>query len=81
MRIDNRIEVTPPVTTSDIRHRIEQAFERQADLEAEEINVQTQGGKVTLSGSVSSWNKRNLAERSAWAAPGVTHIEDKLVVA
>lgn len=81
VRIDNRLEVAPPVTTPDIRHRIEQAFERQADLEAEEINVQAQGGKVTLSGSVSSWNKRNLAERSAWAAPGVTQIEDKLVVA
>jgi osmotically-inducible protein OsmY len=81
VRIDNRIEVTPPVTTPDIRHRIKQAFERQADLESEKIDVEAQGGKVTLSGSVSSWNKRNLAERSAWAAPGVTQIEDKLVVA
>jgi osmotically-inducible protein OsmY len=80
-RIDNRLEVTSPVTTSDIRHRIEQAFERQADLEAERISVEAHGGKVILSGSVSSWNKRNSAERAAWAAPGVTQIEDKLVVA
>jgi len=35
---------------------------------------------VTLIGHVSSWEKRNLAERAAWAAPGVMHIEDKLVV-
>lgn len=81
LRIDNRIQVTPPVASSDIRHRIEQAFERQADLEAERITVQAQGGKVTLTGQVSSWNKRNLAERAAWAAPGVTQIEDKLIVA
>jgi osmotically-inducible protein OsmY len=81
LRIDNRIQVVPPVATSDIRHRIEQAFERQADLEAERITVQAQGGKVTLTGQVSSWNKRNLAERAAWAAPGVTQIEDKLIVA
>jgi osmotically-inducible protein OsmY len=80
-RIDNRLEVTQPVTTSDIRHRIEQAFERQADLEAERISVEANGGKVTLTGFVSSWNKRSAAERAAWAAPGVTQIEDKLVVA
>lgn len=36
---------------------------------------------MTLSGRVSSWNKRNIAERAAWSAPGVTQIEDKLVVA
>jgi osmotically-inducible protein OsmY len=42
--------------------------------------VKTEAGKVTLIGHVSSWEKRNLAERSAWAAPGVTKIEDKLVV-
>jgi osmotically-inducible protein OsmY len=81
VRIDNWIEVAPPVTAADIRHRIEQAFERQADLEAEKITVQAKGGKVILSGKVSTWNKRNLAERAAWAAPGVTQIEDKLIVA
>lgn len=81
LRIENSIQVAPPVATTDIRHRIEQAFERQADLEAESITVQAQGGKVTLTGQVSSWNKRNLAERAAWAAPGVTQVEDKLIVA
>lgn len=81
VRIDNRVEVAPPIATADVRHRIEQAFERQADLEAEEIKVEADGSKVTLTGNVSSWSKRNLAERAAWAAPGVTKIEDRLVVA
>ena len=81
VRIDNGIQVTPPVSTGDVRNRIEQAFERQADLEAENISVQAQGSKVTLTGTVSSWSKRNIAERTAWAAPGVAQIEDKLVVA
>lgn len=81
VRIDNWLQVTQPVATADVRERIEQAFERQADLEAEKITVQAQGGKVTLTGRVSSWNKRNIAERAAWAAPGVSQIEDKLVVA
>ena len=80
LRVENRIDVQPAVAPADIRQRIEKAFERQADLEAEKISVKTEAGKVTLIGHVSSWEKRNLAERSAWAAPGVTKIEDKLVV-
>lgn len=80
LRIDNWINVAAAVPPADIRQRIEKAFERQADLEAEKIAVKTEAGKVTLIGHVSSWEKRNLAERAAWAAPGVTKIEDKLVV-
>lgn len=81
VRIDNRIQVAPPISTTDIINRIEQAFERNADLEAEEIHVQAQGAKVTLTGSVSSWNKRYLAESAAWSAPGVIQVEDRLMVA
>lgn len=80
LHIDNWIDVTPRVTTTDITDRIVRAFERQADLEADKIQVRAQGGKVTLIGHVSSWAKHNLAEQAAWAAPGVTQIEDKLVV-
>lgn len=81
LRIDNRIEVTPAVSTGDVRQRIEQAFERQADLEAEKISVRAEGHKVILDGRVSSLHKRGIAEHAAWAAPGVTQIEDNLVIA
>ena len=80
VRIDNWIQVSPSVDTADVRERIEQAFERQADLETEKIHVRAEGQKVILEGKVSSWSKRNIAERAAWAAPGVTQIEDKLLV-
>ena len=80
VRIDNWIQVSPSVNTADVRERIEQAFERQADLETEKIHVRAEGQKVILEGKVSSWSKRNIAERAAWAAPGVTQIEDKLLV-
>lgn len=80
VRIDNWIEVAPSVSIGDVKERIEEAFERQADLEAEKIKVVADGGRVTLSGNVSSWTKRNVAERAAWAAPGVSYIDDKLMV-
>ncbi len=81
VKVDNWITVSPSVDITDVKDRIEQAFERQADLEAEKIQVRSFGRKVILEGTVSSLNKRNLAERAAWAAPGITQIEDKLVVA
>lgn len=81
VRVDNWIAVSPSVDTADVSERIEQAFERQADLEAERIHVRSFGSKIILEGNVSTLNKRNLAERAAWAAPGVSQIEDNLVVA
>jgi osmotically-inducible protein OsmY len=37
-------------------------------------------GTVILSGSVHSWAERREAERAAWAAPGVMHVDDRLTV-
>jgi hypothetical protein len=37
-------------------------------------------GKVILSGNVHSWAERQEAERAAWAAPGVTKVEDRLMI-
>ena len=81
LRVDNWINVKPSVSTGDVKQRIEQAFERQADLDSEKIKVRADGHKITLEGTVSTWGKRGIAERAAWAAPGVTQIEDKLIVA
>lgn len=80
IRVDNLIKVSPTVHKEVIRDKIEDAFERQADLEAEKIQVKTEGHRVILSGKVNSWNQRSIAERAAWAAPGVTQVEDNLVV-
>ncbi|MEP6876369.1 MAG: BON domain-containing protein [Burkholderiales bacterium] len=36
------------------------------------------GGDVTLTGSVHSWSERDLATHSAWGAPGVRRVVDKM---
>jgi osmotically-inducible protein OsmY len=37
-------------------------------------------GKVVLSGNVRSWAERHEAERAAWAAPGVSQVDDPITV-
>jgi len=78
--VTNNIIVQPRVKTIDVRDKIEAAFRRSAQIDARRINVNATDGKVILSGNVHSWAERQEAERAAWAAPGVTHVEDRLAI-
>ena len=42
--------------------------------------LSTDGGKVTLSGTVKSWHDREEAEVTAWGAPGATSVVNDLAV-
>jgi len=78
--IANEIKVKAPVSKSDIKTRIEQAFRRHAQIDADRIRVKVTDGTVTLEGEVESWRERDEAETAVWAAPGVTSVQDRLVV-
>ena len=80
MGLSNQITIKPSVQASDVRKKIEAAFERNAEFEAENIVVSTEGGKVTLSGKVDSYYERTLAENTAWSAPGVTEVSDLISI-
>src|SRR5258707_1020761 len=49
-------------------------------IDANHITVEANGSEVVLKGSVRSWAEREEDERAAWAAPGVTKVEDRLAV-
>jgi osmotically-inducible protein OsmY len=78
--VTNDIRVQPRVKTTDVRDKIEAAFKRSAEIDARRVNVTAQDGKVILSGNVHSWAERQEAERAAWAAPGVSQVDDRLTV-
>ncbi|OHT21785.1 BON domain-containing protein [Edaphosphingomonas haloaromaticamans] len=78
--VSNLIELHKLPTSGDVKDRIVAAIKRNADLDAASVTVFTDGGKVTLGGKVRAWNERQIAESAAWAAPGVTRVEDNIVV-
>ena len=78
--ITNSIALKPQVEPKEIRRKIKEAFHRNAQIEADGITVEANGGEVILKGTVGSWIERDEAERTAWSAPGVIKVEDRIVV-
>ncbi|MFQ6160873.1 BON domain-containing protein [Sinorhizobium meliloti] len=76
--IDNQLRIRPRMNVVDVRHGIREALKRNAETEAENIDVEVSGSHVILRGKVQSLRERVMAERAAWSAPGVTAVEDHL---
>lgn len=78
--IVNQIVVAPRLPPTEIKRRIEEAFRRNAEIEANDIEVVAEGSNVTLRGAVRSWAEREEAERVAWTAPGVARVDNRITV-
>ncbi len=79
--VTNNITVLPATRPADVKRRIEEALKRHAEVEAQAIRVAVDGGRVTLEGTVHDWHEREAAQQAAWAAPGVTLVDDRLAIA
>jgi osmotically-inducible protein OsmY len=76
----NLLVVTPRVQPSDVKKKIQSAFVRSAQLDANRISVEAQDGEVILRGKVRTWAEREAAQETAWAAPGVTQVKNEISV-
>jgi osmotically-inducible protein OsmY len=78
--LNNQITVKPMVKPQDVKAKIESAFQRNALLDSRRIKIETRGSKVILSGGVRSWGERAEAQWAAWAAPGVSEVDNDIKI-
>jgi osmotically-inducible protein OsmY len=71
---------SPSPWPADVESSIKKAMERDAKLDADNIQVRTTNGTATLTGNVRSWAEHDAAVAAAWAAPGVTDVNDRLSI-
>jgi osmotically-inducible protein OsmY len=78
--ISNQVIIKPRVSTSNVVDSIMHALHRSWFFDPHTIKVSAQDGDVRLTGTVTSWHDRRVAAQTAWAAPGVTNVENDISV-
>ena len=78
--IVNNLTIQSEVTSTTVKEAIGKALKRNAEIDAKNIKVTTNGGKVTLTGTIDSWSERQEAGSAAWGTPGVLEVDNSLVV-
>jgi osmotically-inducible protein OsmY len=66
--------------SSEVNAVIKAAFERNAQLDARKIQVETSGDKVVLRGTVGNRLEREEAERAARSVSGVSEVENNIII-
>lgn len=74
------LRLQPELATSDAKSRIEKALTRAARDEAKKINVTVHDNTVVLTGHVRSKEEMNEARWAAWAVPGISKVENNLII-
>jgi len=78
--VSNQIAIKPSLSAKVVKSDIEAALKRRAAADSKAISVDVKGADVTLTGTVHSWEERDLAKRSAWGSSGVRNVIDKMTI-
>jgi osmotically-inducible protein OsmY len=78
--VTNLIAIKSRVHPSDISDDIMHALHRSWFFDPATITVTAEDGKVRLTGTVHSAHARQVAAATAWSAPGVTEVENAIVI-
>jgi len=78
--VSNLLTVKPQPALQDLKSQIQKALVRNAQTDASRITVEVQGSEVILRGAVSSYAEKKAAEETACSAPGVTNVDNRIVI-
>jgi osmotically-inducible protein OsmY len=78
--VSNDIRLEPGVPPDAVRDAVQKALRRDADVDANHIDVSSEAGRVTLSGTVTTSRERDLAGSAACNVPGVRSVGNNLAV-
>ena len=78
--VTDTITVKPPASPQKVREVIEDAFKREAEVDARHISVEVSDHTAKLYGHVHSLHEASAARAAAAAAPGVATVESHLLV-
>lgn len=78
--VTNLIKITPRRQAADLKAQIAAAFQRSAVIDAQQLQIESNGSTIVLCGNVRAGHEREMAERAAWAAPGVAEVDNRITV-
>ena len=78
--VSNNATIKTRVNTANLSDAIGSALHRSWFWDSDNVSVSADGGKVRLSGTVETWHDREVAESTAWAAPGATAVENNIMI-
>ena len=78
--IVNNVEIKSPVAPDQVQKRVRSALMQIAPGDADKIDIQVDGSNVILSGEVTSWHEKELAESATWCVPGVSQVMNRISV-
>jgi len=78
--LSNEIAIAPKVNAGNLSDEIMHALHRSWFFDPQTIKVTVEDGRVRLTGAVTSPHDRQVAAATAWSAPGVTQVDNDLIV-
>ena len=78
--ITNLITIKSSVRPADVKEKIIQEFERNARIDAKNIDVTVDGSEVILKGKVRNFDEKDEAITAAWSVPGITKVKEELTL-